>query len=112
MYAEKSIAKPILRTTLTHRLTIGIASLLVVFVLLYLGAYFALVRKTYRLMGINPANGFNWFEIDADYSMGGHSAQRFFAPAHAVDRLVRSGHWETVEDPDAGSYRNPRPNGR
>lgn len=111
MTTGNDVMPPIRKRSLTGRLTIGVGFFLALFMLLYVGAYFGLVGKAYRSMGVNPANGLIWFKIEAEYSMGGDWVQHFFTPAHALDRLIRSGRWEIIEDPDTGPYRNPRPSG-
>jgi hypothetical protein len=68
---------------------------LIVVATLYAGAYFAMVERTeFRFTGSPLAFPSGDEYSFVEYRFGGDAAQSFFAPMHAVDRLLRPKLWQ------------------
>ncbi len=91
-------------------LMLKIAGIAVVLLLVYVGAYFALLEgKVYRLVGSDPSTRINRFEIEPQYRVGGDTTKSVLAPAHWIDCGVRREYWDTIEKKNGTKWKNPRP---
>jgi hypothetical protein len=69
---------------------IAIAALLLLLPCLYVGSYFALVKRVDMGSLFAPVDE---IPVPASYRLGGEAAKLFYAPANWADRRVRRAYW-------------------
>lgn len=71
-------------------------------------AYLALLdRKLYWPVGADPVTQQVTYETLPSYRVNEPSVERFFAPVHRVDRVLRNDFWNTIELSNGQKWKNP-----